>query len=101
MQKYDISPFRLSDVTFSVVCTVFDTATVTDKELAAAVFVILVLTTHKNCVRGDKIGHGDIGDPYCVQKRHCVVRWTIYYNMVPPLTPLSPILRRLGAVGQT
>ena len=60
--KSDISPFRLSAVTFSVGRTVFDTATATDNELAAAIFVILVFTTQKNGVRGEKIGHGATGD---------------------------------------
>ena len=39
--KSDSSPFRLSDVTFSVGFTVFDTATATDNDLAATNFVIL------------------------------------------------------------
>ena len=45
--KSDSEPFCLLDVTFSVGRTVFDTATVTDNELAAAVVVILVFTTQK------------------------------------------------------
>ena len=48
--KSDSSPFRLSDVTFSVGHTVFDTETVTDNNLAAATFVILTFTTQKNGV---------------------------------------------------
>ena len=44
--KYDSSPFHLSDVTFSVGRTVFDTAT--------AIFVILIFSTQKNGVRGEK-----------------------------------------------
>ena len=43
--KSDSAPFCLSDVTFSVRCTVFDTTTTTDNELAVTVFVILVFTT--------------------------------------------------------
>ena len=49
--KYDSSPFRLSYVTFILGRTVFNTVTTTDNELAADVFVILVFTTQKNCVR--------------------------------------------------
>ena len=51
-KKSDSAPFFLSDVTFSVVRTVFDTATATDNELAAATFVILIFSTQKNGVRG-------------------------------------------------
>ena len=51
-KKSDSTPFRLSYVTFSVGCTVFDTATSTDNELAAATFVILLFSTQKNGVRG-------------------------------------------------
>ena len=63
--KYDSSPFRLSDVTFSVGRTLFDTATATatDNGLFPAVFVILVSVTQKNGVQGEKIGHGATGDP--------------------------------------
>ena len=43
--KSDSSPFRLSDVTFSVGLTVFATATANDNELTADAFVILVFTT--------------------------------------------------------
>ena len=50
--KSDRTPFCLSDVTFSVGRTVFDTATATDNELAAATFVILTFSTQKNGVRG-------------------------------------------------
>ena len=60
--KSDSTPFCLSDVTFRVGCTVFDTATATDNELAATTFVILTFSTHKNGVRGEKIGHGATGD---------------------------------------
>ena len=52
--KCDSSPFCLSDVTFSVVCTVFDAAIITDNELVATMFVILIFTTQKNGVRGEK-----------------------------------------------
>ena len=87
-------------MTFGVGRTVFDTATATDNELTAAVFVIHVFTTHKNDIWGDKIGHGATGDPYCAQMRRCVVKWPIYNNMAPPLTPLSPVLICLGEVGK-
>ena len=52
--KYDSSPFRLSDVTFSVGSTVFDTSTATNNDLAASTFVILTFSTHKNGVQGIK-----------------------------------------------
>ena len=45
--KYDSSPFCLSDVTLSVGRTVLDTATASNTEVAAAVFLILVFTTQK------------------------------------------------------
>ena len=48
--------------------TVFDTATATNNELDAAVFVILVFTTQKNGGRGEKIGHGATGDPLLCPK---------------------------------
>ena len=66
--KSDSSPFRLSDVTFSVGRTVFDTETATANNLASATFVILTFTTQKNGVRGDKIGHGATGDPLLCPK---------------------------------
>ena len=66
--KSDSSPFRLSDVTFSVGRTVFDTSTATNNDLAAAIFVILTFTTQKNGVRGEKIGHGATGDPLLCPK---------------------------------
>ena len=56
--KSDSSPFRLSDVTFSVRRTVFNTESATDNNLASATFVILTFTTQKHGVRGEKIGHG-------------------------------------------
>ena len=43
--KSDITPFFLSDVTFSVGRTLFDNATATDDEVAAATFVILTFST--------------------------------------------------------
>ena len=46
----------------------FDTATATDSELAAAVFLILVFTRQKNGVRSEKIGHGATGNPLLCPK---------------------------------
>ena len=66
--KSDSSPFRLSDVTFSVGVTVFDAATAINNEHAAATFLILVFTTLKNGVRVEKIGHGATGDPILLPK---------------------------------
>ena len=56
--KSHSAPFRLSDVTFSVGRTVFDTATATDNELAVATFVMLIFTTQKNGFRGEKKSMG-------------------------------------------
>ena len=63
--KSDSTSFRLSDVTFSVSRTVFNTATATttNNELAAATFVILTFSTQKNGVRGGGIGHRATKDP--------------------------------------
>ena len=66
--KSDSSPCRRSDVTFSVGRTVFDTETATDKDLAAAIFVILTFRTQKNGVQGEKISHGATGDPLLFTK---------------------------------
>ena len=66
--KSDSSPFRLSDVTFNVGRTVFDTETATDNDLADATFVILTFTTQKNGVQGEKISHGATGDPLLCPK---------------------------------
>ena len=64
----DSSPYRLSDVTFSIGRTGFNTSTATDNELSAATFVILTFSTQKNGVRWGKIGHGDTGDPLLCPK---------------------------------
>ena len=56
--KSDSTPFCLSDVTFSVGRTVFDTATATDNELTASTYVILIFSTQENVVRGGGF-HGD------------------------------------------
>ena len=40
----------MSDVSFSVDRTVFDTSTATDNDLAAATFMILTFSTQKNGV---------------------------------------------------
>ena len=66
--KSDSSLFRLSDVTFSVGHTVFNTSTSTDNDLATATFVILTFSTQKNGVRGKKIGHGATGEPLLFPK---------------------------------
>ena len=66
--KSDSSPFILSDVTCSVVRTVFDASTATNNDLAAATFVILTFATQKNGVRGEKISHGATGDPILCPK---------------------------------
>ena len=67
-KKSDSSPFRLSDATFSVDRTVFDTSTAANNDLAAATFMILTFSTQKNGVRGGKIGHGATGDPFLCPK---------------------------------
>ena len=88
--KYDSSPFRLSYATFSVGRTVINTATATDNDLAAAVFVVLVFTTQKNGVRGEKIGHGATGDPLFFPKealQHRVAHLRQYD--APDDTPLT------------
>ena len=66
--KSDSSPFRLSDVTFSVGRTVFDMETATNNDLAAATFIILTFTTQKNGVQEEKISHGATGDPLLCPK---------------------------------
>ena len=69
--KSDSSLFQLSDVTFSVGRTVFNTSTSTDNDLAAATFVILTFSTQKNGVRGKKSAMGPQGTSYHAQKRPC------------------------------
>ena len=56
--KYDTTPFCLSDVTFSVGRTVFDTATATDNELADTTFLILIFSTQKNGMQGENRPRG-------------------------------------------
>ena len=88
--KYYSSPFRLSDVTFSVGRTVFDTETATDNDLAAATFLILTFTTQKNGVRGEKIGHGATGDPLlCPKEALCRRVMHLRQHDVPADTPLA------------
>ena len=67
----DSSPFRLSDVTFSVGRTVFDTSNFTDNDLAAATFVNLTFTTQKNGVQGEKSAMGPQGTPIYSSRRPC------------------------------
>ena len=69
--KSDSSPFCLSDVTFSVERTVFDTSPATDNELAAATFVILTFSTQKNGVRGGKSAMGPQETHYYARRRPC------------------------------
>ena len=84
------APFHLSDVTFSVGRMLFDTATATDNELDAAVFVILVFTTHKNGVQGEKIGHGATKDPILFPKEALQRRVAhLRQNGAPADTPLA------------
>ena len=68
--KSDSAPFRLSDVTFIVGRTVFDTATATDNELAVATFVMLIFTTQKNGVRGEKKAMGSQETRCYAQRRN-------------------------------
>ena len=88
--KYDSSLFRLSDVTFSVGRTVFDTSTATDIDLASATFVILTFSNQKNGVRGRKIGHGATGDPLLCPKE-ALRRRVIHLRQqdAPAETPLA------------
>ena len=58
--KSHSAPFRLSDVTFSVGRTVFDTATATNNELAAATFVILKSPHRKMVCRVNKEAMGPL-----------------------------------------
>ena len=88
--KSDSSPFHLSDVMFSVVRTVLDTATATDNELATATLVILVFNTQKDGVRGEKIGHGVTGEPLLCPKEE--LRRRVYHlrqHGDPTDTPLA------------
>ena len=88
--KYYSAPFRLSDVNFSVGRTVFNTATVTDNELAVSTFVMLIFTTQKNGVRGEKIGHGATGDPLLCPKEALRRRVThLRQQDAPANTPLA------------
>ena len=82
--KSDSSPFCLSDVTFSVGCTVFDTATATDNELAAAAFVILVFTMQKSGVWGEK------NSPLGLRRPPIVPRGGIAATGGPPTTTWRP-----------
>ena len=88
--KSDSLPFQLSDVTFSIGRTVFDTSTANDDDLAAATFVILTFTTQKNGVRGEEIGHGATGDPLLCPKE-ALRRRVIHLRQhdAPANTPLA------------
>ena len=88
--KSNSTPFRLCDVTFSVGRTVFDSATASEMELAAATFVILLFTDQKNGVRGEKIGQGATGDPLLCPKQ--ALRRRVLHlrnNGAPADSPLS------------
>ena len=88
--KSDRSPFRLSDVTFSVGRTVFYTATATDNELAASIFVILIFTTQKNGMRGKRIGNRATGDPLLCPKEALRLRVAhLKQHGAPTDTPLA------------
>ena len=88
--KSDSSPFRLSDVTFSFVRMLFETATATDNQLAAAIILILVFATQKNGVRCEKIGHGATGDPLLCPKEALRRRLAhLQQHGAPKDTPLA------------
>ena len=88
--RSDSTPFCLSDVTFSVGHTVFNTATAMDNELAAATFVILIFSTQKNVVQGEKIGHGATGDPLLCPKEDLRRHVThLRQQGAPVITPLT------------
>ena len=94
----DSSLFCMSDVTFSVGRTVFDTTTATNNELAAATFVILIVTTQKNGVQGEKIGHGATLDPLLCPKEALMRQVAHLRQHDAQQTPLLPVSRRLGGV---
>ena len=96
-KKSDSSPFRLSDVTFSVGRTVLNTSTATDNELAAATFVILVFNTHKNGVQSEKIGHGTTGDPL-LRPKEALRRHVAHLRQygAPADTPLARFMKPRG-----
>ena len=99
--KSDSSPFRLSDVTFSVGRTVFDTSTATNNDLATATFVILTFTTQKNGVREEKSAMGPQGTPYYAPRRPCAGARCTLDNTTPQPTHLSPDSNHPEATGQT
>ena len=95
--KFDRSPFRLSDVTFSVDRTVFNTSTATNNDLAAATFVILTFSTQKNGVQGETIGHGATGEPLLYPKE-ALRRHVMHLRLqdAPANTPLARFKRPKG-----
>ena len=78
---------------------VFDTSTATDNDLAAATFVNLTFATQENGVRGEKIGHGDTGDPYYAPRRPCAGASCTPDNTTPEPTNLSPDSNHPEATG--
>ena len=89
-KKSDSTPFRLSDVTFTVGRTVSNTATATENELATATFVILTFSTQKNGVWGGGIVHGGTGDPMLCPKDSLRRRVThLRQQDTPANTPLA------------
>ena len=88
--KSDRTPFRLSDVTFSVSRTVFDTSTATDNELADATFVILTFSTQKNGVRGKKSAIGPL-ETRCYAQKEALRRRVTHLRQqdAPTDTPLA------------
>ena len=80
---------------------VLDTATATDKELAAATFVTLVFTTQKDGVRGEKIGHGATGHPLLFPKKALRRQVDQLKHHGAPADTSYPVLIRLGDVGRT
>ena len=89
-KKSDSAPFRPSYVTFSFGRTIFDTATDTDNKLAVATFVMLIFTTQKNVVQGEKIGYGATGDPLLCPKEALRRRVThLRKQGAPANTPLT------------
>ena len=68
----------------------FDTSTATDNDLTAVTFVILTFSTQKNGVRGEKIGHGDTGDPLlCPKEALCRRVMHLRQQDAPVNTPLA------------
>lgn len=82
-------PFRLQDVECAVHNGSFKASVVDMALITLTHFVCLVFTTQKNCVQGEKVGHGRSSEPYA-----CPVQATIRriqhlrLCQAPPDTPL-------------